>query len=103
MDACLWAPGFPRPKKFDAFNGAILWEVKTYNFDNQTEFFKSRQIPEDISEASKEREMAQACSYIYWYTIGDARHAQLLEELSPSFVPNVAQNLEVDPANCLQP
>lgn len=101
-DACVWAPGFDKPKKFDAFNGAVLWEVKTYNFDNGTP--SNFLIPEkDKPEWERESKIARACNFQFWYTVGYSRHVDALNAIQPKFVPIIADNIEVDSANCLQP
>jgi hypothetical protein len=44
-------------KNFDAFNGSILWETKTYNFDNtSTTFLVSLDQPEWIKESEIAKE-----------------------------------------------
>lgn len=79
-DACVWAPGFDKPKKFDAFNGAVLWEVKTYNFDNGTP--SNFLIPEkDKPEWERESKIARACNFQFWYTVGDSRHVDALNAI----------------------
>ena len=88
-------------KDFDAFNGS-LFEVKTYNFNNSdpTRFL----IPEkDQKEWEIESRIARGCGYNFIYTVGDFRHPAALESFQPGFVPTIADELEVDPINCLTP
>jgi len=88
-------------KNFDAFSGSILWEVKTYNFDkgNAGKFL----VPMDQPEWQKESRIARGCGFSYWYTVGDTRHPAAIEAVQSNFVPVIADNLEIDPTNCLQP
>ena len=89
-------------KKFDAYSksGNKIWEVKTYNFDNTSDplFLPTLDKP----EWEKESRIARSCGVSYIYTVGDNRHVQSLNILQTEFVPNVADDLEVDSANCLQ-
>jgi hypothetical protein len=99
-DVCVAAP-IAGSKYFDAFGGGILWEVKTYNFNNIPDptFLLGLDRPEWIRESA----IARECGMQFWYTVGDVRHAAALNSAQPGFVPVIADNLEVDPVNCLQP
>ena len=99
LDVCVAAPNI-KPKRFDAYNGSILWEVKTYNGNNGNLSFL---VGLDKDDWLRESAIAKACGFSYWYTVGDFGHPPEIEKLSPNFVPNIADNLEVDPVNCLQP
>jgi hypothetical protein len=102
LDACVAAEGVGQ-KRFDAYNGTVLWEVKTYNFNNWNDFFYDRRIPKDIEQAEMESSIARACNYDYWYAVGDTRHPEVLEIYRPGFYPEVSDYIEVDPGNCLLP
>jgi hypothetical protein len=102
LDVCVAAEGIGA-RKFDAYNGSILWEVKTYNFDNWNPFFYDIRIPRDIQQAKRESAIAKSCGYEYWYTVGDSRHPDILEQYEQGFILNYTDNLEIDPVNCLSP
>jgi hypothetical protein len=99
-DVCVTAP-VAGSKNFDAFGGGILWETKTYNFNNIADpsFLLGLDRPEWIKESA----IARECGMQFWYTVGDPRHAAALNVAQPGFVPTIANNLEIDPVNCLQP
>jgi len=99
-DVCVTAP-IAGSKNFDAYGGGILWEVKTYNFNNTTDptFLVTLDKPEWIKESA----IARECGMQFWYTVGDPRHVAALNLVQPGFVPVIANNIELDPANCLQP
>ena len=47
--------------------------------------------------------IAKTCGYSYWYTVGDPEHLTEIGKLEPYFVPKIADNVELDSTNCLQP
>lgn len=89
-------------KSFDAISNGktILWEAKTYNFNNSDQRFL---IAIDKPEWEKESRIARNCGLGYRYLVGDDRHPAALEEFQPNFVPVIADSVEVDPVNCLTP
>jgi hypothetical protein len=99
-DVCVATPQYGS-KAFDAYNGSVIWEVKTYNFDNMKS--PSFLLSLDRDEWIKESAIARYCRISFWYTVGDARHMEALNSVQPGFVPIIADNIEVDPGNCLQP
>lgn len=100
-DACVSAP-VAGTKAFDAWSGSTLWEVKAYNMSNHgSDAFLINVI--DKPEWEIESRIARECHYNYRYTVGDTRHATIINEVQPGFVPTIADELEVDPANCLPP
>jgi hypothetical protein len=75
--------------------------LETYNFDkgNPGTFL----VPKDKPEWELESRVARACRFNYYYTVGDSRHPAAIEALQPAFVPIIADNIEVDSVNCLEP
>ncbi|MGR9116503.1 MAG: DUF6310 domain-containing protein [Gammaproteobacteria bacterium] len=90
-------------KNFDAISDGktILWEAKTYNFNNSDQKFLI--VTKDKSEWEKESRIARNCRLGYRYLVGDYRHPAALEEVQPNFVPVIADGIDVDPVNCLTP
>jgi hypothetical protein len=88
-------------KSFDAFNGA-LFEVKTYNF-NDSDPLNFLLPVKDKPEWEKESRIARGCGYMFIYTVGGPLHPPALNIIQPDFVPVIADQVEVDTANCLQP
>ncbi len=89
-------------KSFDAISHGktILWEAKTYNFNNSDQRFL---IAMDKTDWEKESRIARNCGLGYRYLVGDSRHPSALEEFQTNFVPVIADAIEVDPVNCLTP
>jgi hypothetical protein len=90
-------------KSFDAISNGktILWEAKTYNFNNSDQRFLIEL--KDKTEWERESRIARNCRLGYRYLVGDYRHPAALEEFQPNFVPVIADAVEVDPVNCLTP
>jgi hypothetical protein len=100
FDVCVAFGG--KTKNFDAKSGPVLWEVKTYNMNNQKAPFFI--IQKDVADAAgRASPIARSCGYSYQWRLGDVRAVPAIDLVSPGFVPIIADNIQIALEGCIQP